>query len=67
MGENIMATIALRAGKQLFHTHITKELFNSLPKVMQNIKWLFDPAKRDVHVRLTELLGGIWGASQRKK
>ena len=43
------------AGKQLFHTHITYNLYNNMPNFM---KWIFDFAKRDVHVRLTSILEG---------
>lgn len=36
----------------LFHTHITYNDFNKLPSIIRNQKWLFVPARRDVHVRL---------------
>jgi hypothetical protein len=49
------------ATKHLFHTHIPKSWFNSFPKTLQGMKWLFEAGKSDVHVNLTELLGGVWG------
>lgn len=54
------------AGKQLFHTHITYSLYNSMSKFVRSARWIFDPAKRDVHVRLTSLLGGIIGVTQKE-
>lgn len=51
------------AGKQLFHTHITYNLYNSMPNFM---KWIFDFAKRDVHVRLTSILVGVIGVTQKE-
>lgn len=54
------------AGKQLFHTHITYNLYNSMPNFMKSMKWIFDPAKRDVHVRLTSILGGVIGVTQKE-
>ena len=54
------------AGKQLFHTHITYNLYNSMPIFMKSMKWIFDPAKRDVHVRLTSILGGVIGVTQKE-
>ena len=54
------------AGKQLFHTHITYNLYNSMPNFMKSTKWIFDPAKRDVHVRLTSILGGVIGVTQKE-
>lgn len=54
------------AGKQLFHTHITYNLYNSMPNFMKSMKWVFDPAKRDVHVRLTSILGGVIGVTQKE-
>jgi hypothetical protein len=57
----------VEAGKQLFHTHLTKNIFEQLPKFLQSAKWLFEPSKRDVHMKLTELLGGLIGASVQKK
>jgi len=59
--------IDFEAGKQLFHIHITSKLFNSFPQAIQSMWWLFDPGRQDAHVRLTGLLGGIWGAVQRQK
>jgi len=59
--------IDFEAGKQLFHTHITKKMFEKLPAFLKGMKWLFDPSKNDVHVRLTSLLGGIFGAIFKKK
>ena len=58
--------IDFEVGKQLFHTHISHGLFNTLPKFVQNMSWLFDPARADVHVRLVGLLGGIMGVSKRQ-
>ena len=54
------------AGKQLFHMHITYNLYNSMPNFMKSMKWIFDPAKRDVHVRLTSILGGVIGVTQKE-
>lgn len=54
------------AGKQLFHTHITYNLYNSMPNFMKSMKCIFDPAKRDVHVRLTSILGGVIGVTQKE-
>ena len=54
------------AGKQLFHTHITCNLYNSMPNFMKSMKCIFDPAKRDVHVRLTSILGGVIGVTQKE-
>ncbi|WP_297958166.1 hypothetical protein [uncultured Ruminococcus sp.] len=51
------------AGKQLFHTHITTNMYNKLPGFIKGMKFIFDPARRDVHVRLTSLLGGLFGAA----
>ena len=56
----------IEAGKQLFHTHITYNLYNSMPNFMKSTKWIFDPAKRDVHVRLTSILGGVIGVTQKE-
>ena len=42
--------------------HITYNLYNSMPNFM---KWIFDFAKRDVHVRLTSILGGVIGVTQK--
>ena len=58
--------IDFETGKQLFHTHITYNLYNSMPKFMRSMKWIFDPAKRDVHVRLTSILGGVIGVTQKE-
>lgn len=58
--------IDFEAGKQLFHTHITYNLYNSMPKFMRSMKRIFDPAKRDVHVRLTSILGGVIGVTQKE-
>ena len=58
--------IDFEAGKQLFHTHITYNLYNSMPKFIKSMKWIFDPAKRDVHVRLTSILGGVIGVTQKE-
>ena len=33
---------------------------------MKSMKWIFDPAKRDVHVRLTSILGGVIGVTQKE-
>lgn len=54
------------AGKQLFHMHITYNLYNSMPNFMKSMKWIFDPTKRDVHVRLTSILGGVIGVTQKE-
>lgn len=54
------------AGKQLFHTHITYNLYNGMPNFMKSMKWIFDPTKRDVHVRLTSILGGVIGVTQKE-
>ena len=59
--------IDFEAGKQLFHIHITHNLYNGLPAFVRSIRWIFDPARRDVHVRLTSLLGGIIGALEERK
>ncbi len=59
--------IDFEAGIQLFHIHITHNLYNGLPAFVRSIRWIFDPARRDVHVRLTSLLGGIIGALEERK
>ncbi len=59
--------IDFEAGKQLFHTHITTNMYNKLPGFIKGLKFIFDPARRDVHVRLTSLLGGIFGAADERK
>ena len=36
-----------------------------MPNFMKSMKWIFDPTKRDVHVRLTSILGGVIGVTER--
>ena len=37
-----------------------------MPNFMKSMKCIFDPAKRDVHVRLTSILGGVIGVTQKE-
>lgn len=40
-------------------------LYNRMPEFVKSMKWIFDPAKCDIHVRLTSISGGITGAAQK--
>lgn len=41
---------------QFFHTHITKTAYENMPSIFKGMTWIFDPAKRDVHVRLIPIV-----------
>ena len=56
------------AREMLFHTHISKNLYNSFPLfIKQSSNWLFAPARRDVHVKLGTLLAGLIGGFEAKE
>ena len=58
--------IDFEAGKQLFHTHISHSLYNKLPDIIKRMK-IFDPARRDVHVRLTVIVAQIFERLNQRK
>lgn len=47
------------AKTQFFHTHITKAAYENMPTIFKGMTWIFDPAKRSVHVRLIPIVAPI--------
>lgn len=55
--------IDVEATQNLLHFHIPKSVYNKLPQIIKNIKWIFEPAKKDVHVRLIPIITPIFTKS----